>query len=42
VSGSISVISEATGAEQKNFLKVLDGFKKLNPDVTVKYTSAGR
>jgi alpha-glucoside transport system substrate-binding protein len=42
VSGSISVVSEATGAEQKNFLKVLDGFKKLNPDVTVKYTSAGR
>jgi hypothetical protein len=42
VSGSISVISEATGAEQKNFMKVLDGFKKLYPQVSVKYTSAGR
>jgi alpha-glucoside transport system substrate-binding protein len=42
VSGKISVISEATGAEQKNFLKVLDGFKKQNPGVKVTYTSAGR
>src|SRR5688500_2223481 len=42
VAGSVSVISEATGAEQKNFLAVLDGFKKLHPQVKVKYTSAGR
>jgi ABC-type glycerol-3-phosphate transport system substrate-binding protein len=42
VSGSITVVSEATGAEQKNFLAVLDGFKKLYPNVNVKYTSAGR
>jgi alpha-glucoside transport system substrate-binding protein len=42
VSGSISVISEATGAEQKNFLKVIAGFKKQYPNVNVKYTSAGR
>ena len=42
VSGSISVISEATGAEQRNFLAVLAGFKKLYPNVKVRYTSAGR
>ena len=30
-----------TGAEQKHFQAVLDGFKKKNPDVKVKYTSAG-
>jgi len=42
VSGTVSVISEATGAEQKNFLKVLDAFKKRYPKVNVKYTSAGR
>ena len=42
VSGTVSIISEATGAEQKNFLKVIDDFKKLYPKVNVKYSSAGR
>jgi ABC-type glycerol-3-phosphate transport system substrate-binding protein len=42
LSGTVSVISEATGPEQKNFQAVLAGFKALNPGVTVKYTSAGR
>jgi alpha-glucoside transport system substrate-binding protein len=42
VSGTVSIISEATGAEQKNFQNVLDDFQKLYPNVKVKYTSAGR
>jgi alpha-glucoside transport system substrate-binding protein len=42
VSGTVSVISEATGAEQTNFKAVLAGFEKLYPNVTVRYTSAGR
>src|SRR5262249_9178055 len=42
LSGSISVISEATGPEQKNFQQVLKAFMQKNPGVKVKYTSAGR
>jgi len=41
VSGSISVMGIWTGAEQASFQAVIDGFKKKNPDVDVKYTSAG-
>ena len=41
VSGSISVIGVWTGAEQKSFQAVIDGFTEKNPDVTVKYTSGG-
>jgi alpha-glucoside transport system substrate-binding protein len=42
VSGSISVISEATGPEQRSFQAVLAGFTKKNPNIKVKYNSAGR
>jgi alpha-glucoside transport system substrate-binding protein len=41
VSGNISVMAVWTGPEQKSFQAVLDGFTSANPDVTVKYTSAG-
>jgi alpha-glucoside transport system substrate-binding protein len=41
VSGNISVMAVWTGPEQKSFQAVLDGFTTANPDVTVKYTSAG-
>jgi alpha-glucoside transport system substrate-binding protein len=41
VSGSISIIAKWTGDEQKSFEAVLDGFKKANPDVDIKYTGAG-
>lgn len=39
--GSISIIGVWTGPEQKRFQAVLDGFKKKNPGVKVKYTSGG-
>jgi alpha-glucoside transport system substrate-binding protein len=42
ISGTVSIISEATGAEQEHFKKVLADFEKLYPDVDTKYTSAGR
>ncbi len=42
VSGTVSIISEATGAGQKAFKAVLADFEKLYPDVETKYTSAGR
>jgi alpha-glucoside transport system substrate-binding protein len=42
ISGKVSIISEATGPEQKHFLNVLADFKKLQPNIDVKYTSAGR
>ncbi|MEP6893428.1 MAG: extracellular solute-binding protein, partial [Gaiellaceae bacterium] len=42
ISGKISVISEATGPEIKNFKAVLAGFTKKYPKVKVKYNSAGR
>lgn len=41
VSGKISVVAVWSGAEQKSFEAVLAGFKKANPGVSVKYTSAG-
>jgi alpha-glucoside transport system substrate-binding protein len=41
VSGSLSIIGIWTGPEQKRFQAVLDGFEKLYPDVSVKYTSGG-
>jgi ABC-type glycerol-3-phosphate transport system substrate-binding protein len=41
VSGTVSVMAVWTGPEQASFQAVLDGFKEQNPDVTVKYTSAG-
>ena len=40
-SGSISIMGVWTGPEQKAFQAVLDGFTEQNPDVDVKYTSAG-
>ncbi len=41
VSGKISVMGVWSGAEQKAFQQVIDGFTNANPDVTVKYNSAG-
>ena len=41
VSGNLSIIGIWTGPEQKRFQAVLNGFKKLYPNVTVKYTSGG-
>ncbi len=41
VSGNVEVVGVWTGAEQKSFQAVLDGFKKTHPNVTVKYRSAG-
>ena len=42
VRGNISIISEATGPEQRYFKKVLAAFEKKFPNVNVKYTSAAR
>src|SRR5256885_8299472 len=41
VSGKIAVTAVWSGAEQKSFQAVLAGFKKVNPGVSVKYTSSG-
>jgi alpha-glucoside transport system substrate-binding protein len=41
VSGSVSIVGVWTGAEQKSFQAVLDGFKTTHPNVRVKYSSAG-
>jgi alpha-glucoside transport system substrate-binding protein len=41
VSGNLEVVGIWTGAEQKSFQAVLDGFKKTHPKITVKYSSAG-
>jgi ABC-type Fe3+ transport system substrate-binding protein len=41
VSGNVSVMAVWSGAEQKAFQKVIDGFTAMYPNVTVKYTSAG-
>ena len=41
VSGKLSIIGIWTGPEQKRFQAVLNGFKKLYPKVSVKYTSGG-
>jgi ABC-type Fe3+ transport system substrate-binding protein len=41
VSGTVEVDGVWTGDEEKAFNAVLDGFKKLNPDVNVTYKSTG-
>ena len=41
VSGKISIVGVWTGAEQKAFQAVLNGFMKKYPKVTVKYKSTG-
>jgi len=41
VSGSVSIVGVWTGDEEKSFNAVLDGFRKANPDVKVKYKSTG-
>jgi alpha-glucoside transport system substrate-binding protein len=41
VSGSVSVMSTWSGPEQRTFEAVIDGFTKKNPDVDVRYDSAG-
>jgi alpha-glucoside transport system substrate-binding protein len=42
VRGNISIISEATGPEQRYFRNVLRDFERKFPNVNVKYTSAAR
>jgi alpha-glucoside transport system substrate-binding protein len=41
VSGKISIVGVWTGAEQKNFQAVLNGFTKKYPNVKVSYKSTG-
>ncbi len=41
VSGTVRVTGVWTGAEQKSFQAVLDGFTEKNPDVNVKYNPGG-
>lgn len=41
VSGTVSVMAVWTGAEQKAFQAVIDGFNEQYPGVTVNYNSAG-
>ena len=41
VSGNVSVMAVWSGAEQKAFQEVIDGFTSQYPNVTVDYTSAG-
>ncbi|HWC32907.1 MAG TPA: extracellular solute-binding protein [Actinomycetota bacterium] len=41
VSGSVSVMSTWSGPEQETFQAVIDGFTEQNPDVDVRYDSAG-
>jgi alpha-glucoside transport system substrate-binding protein len=41
VTGSISTMAIWGGDEQADFQAVIDGFKELYPNVTVKYTSGG-
>lgn len=41
VSGQLTVVGIWTGAEQKNFRAVLDGFEEQYPNVTVRYNAAG-
>jgi hypothetical protein len=40
-SGTVSIVGVWTGAEEKAFNAVLDGFTKANPDVKVSYKSTG-
>jgi alpha-glucoside transport system substrate-binding protein len=41
VSGSVSVMGIWVGEEQASFKAVIDGFKDVQPDVTVKYNPVG-
>jgi alpha-glucoside transport system substrate-binding protein len=41
VSGNVSIVGVWTGDEQKSFQAVLNGFKKLYPNVKVSYKSTG-
>ena len=41
VSGSVSIVGVWSGAEQKSFQAVLNGFKKKYPNVKVTYKSTG-
>jgi alpha-glucoside transport system substrate-binding protein len=41
VSGKVSIVGVWTGDEQKSFQAVLNGFKKLYPNVNVSYKSTG-
>lgn len=41
VSGTVQTTAVWTGAEQRSFNAVLDGFRKQYPNVTVKYNSGG-
>jgi alpha-glucoside transport system substrate-binding protein len=41
VSGSVSVMGIWVGEEQRSFQAVIDGFKEVQPDVTVKYNPVG-
>ncbi|HEV2059254.1 MAG TPA: ABC transporter substrate-binding protein [Solirubrobacteraceae bacterium] len=41
ISGDLEVVGVWTGAEQRSFQAVLDGFKKTHPNINVKYRSAG-
>ncbi len=41
VSGNVQVTAVWSGAEQRSFQAVLDGFEKQHPNVTVKYNSGG-
>jgi alpha-glucoside transport system substrate-binding protein len=41
VSGSITVMGTWSGEEQASFQAVIDGFTEQNPDVDVRYNSAG-
>ncbi len=41
VSGNLSIVGVWTAQEQKSFQAVLDGFKKVQPNVKVKYNPAG-
>lgn len=41
VSGDISIMAIWSGAEQRSFQAVIDGFTEENPDVNVRYTSGG-
>jgi len=41
ISGNLSVVGVWSGAEQKSFQAVLDGFKQTHPNVQVRYSSAG-
>lgn len=41
VSGELTVVGIWTGAEQRNFRAVLDGFEEQYPNVSVRYNAAG-